>query len=275
MKPRLLIPTILMTALLAACGGGGAGNSSPNTTLPQSTGSAYGTLSFTVAAPSSAKRKPEFVSSGTRHAAFFVGGVLAGQVSSCTTTCTIAWTAASGTNLTLEAEVDNGTYFLAAVSATQTLLPGANDFALTPNGAAGQFTETADTCSTTVSCTATYGIGDSTSVSITGTAFDTGTITLAVDTADAAIGTITGGGTLAAPSGLGTTYQNTVACQAAATGTFHLTATSGTPAGTVTSPELTILSPVAYHAALLTSTFYTYTCTNGAITDSTGTLTLN
>jgi hypothetical protein len=292
-NPRTMPPLLLAAALLAACSGGGGGGATISPQV-QSGSPASGTL--TIAGPgsgaSSLARQPEYISSATAHAALFIDAVTtaAGSSSSCTTGCTIPFTTMSGTH-TLSAEIDNGSHVVLAEGTTgpQTIVAGpGNNFTITLNGAAAQFSWVANTGSAPASpaqptsITANWAVADASGVDITNApvaaTFDGGTITFAVSIVSGLTGsspTFTPT-TLTHPDANGGDYSFTASCNGATgTGTFNVTATSGAGSGDVGAAQLAALAPaVTYPSSTLTVTPHTYTCTNGVISDSSGSGTL-
>jgi hypothetical protein len=291
MNLRTNASVILAAALLAGCAGGGGSTNTPSPTGA----SASGILTITgPQTPASSARKPQFISSATAHAAVFVDSVTAavGSSTTCTSGCTIAYSTSAGTH-TLSAEIDNSSHVVLAEGTTgpRTIVAGpGNNFTITLNGAAAQFSWVANTGSSPAapaqptSVTANWAVADSSGVLITnaptGTAtFDGGTITFAA----VIVSGLTGGPptfvptTLAHPDANGNDYSFTASCNGATgTGNFNVTATSGAGSGDVLPAQLAGLSPaVTYPSSTLTVTpTHTYTCTSGVISDSTGNVTL-
>jgi len=290
MNLRLLLPPCLALTLLAGCAGGGSSISTPQ----QSGSPATGTLTLVALPTSSHARKPEYISSATAHAAFFVDSVTAaaGSSSSCSAGCTIPYSTTAGTH-TLSAEIDNSSHVVLAEGTTgpQTLVSGpGNNFTITLNGAAAQLSWVANTGSSPASpaqptsVTANWAVADSSGVLITNAptgsaAFDGGTITFAAVVVSGLSGAspTVSPTTLAHPDAAGNDYAFTASCNGATgTGTFNVTATSGPGSGDVLPAQLAGLSPaVTYPSTALSVTpTHTYTCTNGVISDSSGSVTL-
>jgi hypothetical protein len=199
---RNILPALVGVALLAGCGGGGSTGPSSQSALPAAASTATGLpASGTItivgaggAGTSSLTRKPEFISAGTTHAAVFVDAIAtaAGQTATCTpASCVIAYTTSSGTH-TLNAETDgSGKVLSEGTTGSQTIVAGpGNNFTITMNGVAAQFSWVANTGSAPASpaqptsITANWAVADATANVITnapaaGAIFDGGTITFA------------------------------------------------------------------------------------------------
>lgn len=294
---RKILPALVGVALLAGCGGGGSTGPSSQSALPAAGSTATGlpasgTITIVgggAAGTSSLTRKPLFISAGTSHAAVFVDAItaVAGQTSSCTpASCVIAYTTSSGTH-TLSAETDNGSKVLAeGTTGSQTIVAGpGNNFTITMNGAAAQFSWVSNTGSAPVppaqptSITANWAVADATANVITNApaaaaVFDGGTITFAVAVAGLTGATPTfAPTTLAAPNAVGNNYSFTANCNGATgTGTFTITATIAGASGVVTAGQLAGLTLT--YPALTQTPAHSYTCTSGVISDSSGNATL-
>jgi len=256
-----------------------------------------GTGTLTITGPnfaSSTARKPAYISTSTTHASLWINGGPINRIA-CTTTCTFTWSAPAGSD-DFQAEIDDGTNVLAAGGHTYTIVAGANgDLGkLTVNGVANTLTFTDNSPFTgtpdVLTGKGTFAIGDWDSHPITtpGT-FDNRSITLStVKDSGTYTGVLTiacpGGGTCSGlevedPSALGNDYTFTVTCGVSDTATFHLTATTGnSPVNANLSLEPTggeyAGVPVTYTSGFKTITGFEYTCTNGTLTDATGTITL-
>lgn len=291
MNARTIPASFLTIAFLAGCAGGGGSSSVPP---PQTAVPASGVLTITgPQSTSSRARRPQFISSATAHAAVFIDNVTtaAGSSTSCSTGCVIPYTTTSGTH-TLSAEIDNSSHVVLAegTSGPQTIVAGSgNNFTMTLNGAAGEFTWVANTGSSPASpaqptsITANWAVADSSGVLITNAptgsaAFDGGTITFAVTVSGLTGNTPTfTPTTLAHPDASGNDYSFTASCNGATgTGTFSVAATSGAGSGDVLPAQLAGLSPaVTYPSSSLAVTpAHTYTCAGGVISDSSGSVTL-
>jgi hypothetical protein len=288
---RRTMPLILIaTAMLAGCAGGGGTSGAP----PAQAGlPASGLLTITgPPSTSSLARRPQFISSATAHAAIFIDSVTtaAGTSTSCSSGCVIPYTTTAGTH-TLRAEIDNSSHVVLGEGTTgaQTIVAGSgNNFTMTVNGAAAEFTWIANTGSSPASpaqptsITANWAVADSSAVVITdapGSAtFDGGTITFGVTVSGLTGSTPTfTPTTLTHPDASGNDYSFTASCNGATgTGTFSVTATSGAGSGDVLPAQLAGLSPaVTYPSSTLSVTpVHTYTCANGVISDSSGNVTL-
>jgi sugar lactone lactonase YvrE len=255
------IVVLPFVTVLSACAGSGGSSGTPaavpNTAArpgaspaAPSAATAHGTITIRIpraARGSSSARKPAYISPGTTGAAVFIDGATtpAGSTTSCTSACTIAWSAALSVPAahTFAVEIDNGTSVLAENEHSYAIVFGANG-ALTPtltlNGVAASAALTVESCAATT-CTGTLQVADATGNPITNSGsnpnFDNGTITYA--SATPSTGTVASGGTIATVSTAGT-YAYTTAC-ATNTGQFQTTMTASIPAGSgdITAAELT------------------------------------
>ncbi|MBV9407696.1 MAG: hypothetical protein JO164_02665 [Candidatus Eremiobacteraeota bacterium] len=269
---------VLAVFSLAGCAGGGSNTTlaGANVAPPVLTPMASGTL--TVVPPrgaSTKKRRPLFVSASTTGASMYVGSTPFGGAGTsphitCSPSCTFHWVAPSGSQ-TFSVELDDGTNVLAEGRRTYTIAPGTNTLSpsLTLNGVAATLafgTETLGGGGTTFGGTFAIADFDGNAITSAGssTAYDNGTPTFA--SSDVSVGTIT----IAAqtPTATGTDHSFSVACAASATGTFAIAPTPGSGSGAITAAQLTATS-LTYPSAI-TGNMYTYTCTDGQITDSTG-----
>jgi hypothetical protein len=274
-KAIRLAPLLLSAAQLAACGGGGGSSSTPS--APASIGSAStGSIAVAVdqsSTASSARRGPQYIPAGSYHANLWIDSTsaAAGSATCTTSLCTVAYSTTAGShNFVLE--INSGSYVIAAGhTGNVTVFPGSgNNYSLVLNGAAAGYVVSADSCLATA-CTQTFAIEDHSANNITGSAFDTGTVSFSVVTdSGSSPGTIVTGATETAPSGSGNAY--TLQAQCNSTGSFHINAADGSPSGIagITGGQL---SAAGLSYATMTATTYEYTCVGTSISDSSGTIT--
>jgi ribosomal protein L31 len=218
------------------------------------------------------RRNPQFIPAGSFAAHLWIDSATAVAASTtCTSSlCTIAYSTTAGTHKFV-IDVDSSSHVVAAgTTGFVSVFSGTgNNFSLSLNGATAMYVASADSCGATL-CGQTFGLEGPSAAFITGTAFDTGTVTLSVvtDTGTNA-GYISGTSAFSSPCAGGNAYLACVGCNS--TGTFHLTATNGTPGGIagITAVELTNAG-LSYSS--ITGTTYEYTCTGTAISDAAGTI---
>jgi hypothetical protein len=282
MHLRTFAPFLLIAIMLPACGGGSTGASAgSNGALPGNPVMATGTLTISPSQSSNAKsgsRKPAYISGSTKYATLYIGSTsyLGSGLSpriACTTTCEFTWIAPSGSQ-TFYVDLDDGTNVLAEGQHTYTLIPGNNALGttLTLNGVAAKVAFSSETLGGGTQFSGNFSIEDFGGNAITNagssTAFDNGSPTF-VSSAPST-GSVTISSSLT-PSTSGTDYSFTVACLTSATGTFQIAPSPGSTTG---SGDISPSANSLTYPATIGGTVYVYTCTNGKITDSSGTVTL-
>ena len=281
MKPRTLVLSVMTAAALAACSSA-VSNTTPERPAPPLAAQAQaatGTLTITVPRTVVDKlRGPRYISSATATAALFIdtNARAIGTTSACTSgSCTIAYQTTAGPH-TFKAEIANSANVVLA-QGEQALagVPGSgNNFTITLNGVAGVMTWESNTSNTSGSITGVYAVEDSSSVPITtaggSSSFDNGTLSFGTS----AFGFTSGSPSFAPPSqatpdATGNNYAFTAACgTAAGTGTFSVTAASGSSTVGLTAAQLSDVAATYPSSALNVSGMHTYSCTGGAIVDN-------
>ncbi|MBV8298089.1 MAG: hypothetical protein JO083_00820 [Candidatus Eremiobacteraeota bacterium] len=130
----LRLCVVVSSLLLAACGGGGGSSAMPAANLAPQPGNGAGSgapasVAFTIQIPSASssgsKRRPRYVSAGTKSASVTYGTNR--QVVDCTTTCSLQMTVLPGTvtfNVGLYDASAGGGNLLASGTTTTTIVPG-------------------------------------------------------------------------------------------------------------------------------------------------------
>jgi hypothetical protein len=271
-KAMRIAPLLLSAAQLAACGGGGSSNS-PAPPAPVSSLSS-GTIGVALDAntTSAARRGPQFIPAGSFHANLWIDSstAAAGSATCTTSFCTVGYTTTTGAhNFILE--INSGVSVIAAghTGFVSVFSGSGNNFSLGLNGAAAAYVVSADSCFASA-CNQTFAIEDRSANNITGTAFDTGTVsfTAVTDTGSNA-GSVFGSPSVTVPVGSGNGYILQAQCNS--TGSFHVTASNSSPAGIagITAGQL---SAAGLSYATMTATTYEYTCVGTSISDSSGTI---
>ncbi|MGB6986173.1 MAG: hypothetical protein WBD74_09405 [Candidatus Aquilonibacter sp.] len=288
---RIISPFMLVAALLAGCSGGGGANGAPSESVQAASGIITIDAPPTTSSASRTSRKPSYISTATTTAYLFVDAETTDFTNgSCTSSCTITYNTSAGThNFSValgHGATGSATILAEGKKSNFSVAPGSaagNNFTLILNGAAAQVGWVSDTSigggPPLNTITGKYAIADAGGSVITnspGTAtFDNPSVTLS---ASVLTGTPspTVSGTQAAPDTLGNDYVFTAACGASATGTFTVAATSGSSSGDLSAGQVAVIG--TYPSSTLTTAFGggwpTYTCTSGAISDSSGTATL-
>ncbi len=287
----------LLSALVSACSGGGGGASPAPVSPPATPGVATGTLVIGVPSTRSQarSRRPDYVSASTTFATLWIDGVTPGTRVACAPgsgkTCSINWTSTSGSHKFTAAvddssSISGGGNLLAAASANESLSVGSNTIpAIMLDGVAAGYAFISETLyaagnancpNNGINCAlASFQVTDADGQLITGPNGRVGCPT------SSPYGTITCAATLLMASNNQATY--TAYCIASGTTSqtngVNFTVTLPTLSSNVflSAAEISDYSLV-FPTQTATTTFPTYTCTNGTISvagSANGTVTLN